>query len=144
MSRYTITINGTERVVDVQETGPNNYSVNVDPTAAAAVAAAPAPAAAVAAAPVAAAPVAAAPAPAAAGPVGHAGKAGSVKAPMPGTIDSITVSVGDQIKKGDTVVVLEAMKMKNDLRSDIDGTVASINVSAGQQVKFGETLVTFE
>ena len=65
-----------------------------------------------------------------------------MKAPMPGTIDSVNVKVGDQVSAGDTLLVLEAMKMKNDLRSQIAGTVESVLVGPGQQVKINEVLVT--
>jgi len=140
MTRYIINLNNSSHVVDVTKTGADEYSVAVDPTGAPApapVAAAPAPAAA--------APKPAAPAPRPAPkPAAPAGKGPKLTAPMPGTIDTIAVSVGSAVKKGDTVLVLEAMKMKNDLKSDVDGTVASILVAPGQQVKFGEALVTFE
>jgi len=143
MTRYIINLNNTSHVVDVTKTGADEYSVAVDPTG-------PAPAPVVVAAPAAAAPKPAAPAarpaaPAAPKPAAAAaGKGPKFTAPMPGTIDSIAVSVGSAVKKGDTILVLEAMKMKNDLKSDVDGTIASINVAAGQQVKFGEVLATFE
>lgn len=134
MSRYTITINGTARVVDVESTGPGQFSVMVDPTGPAATpVSAPKPAAAPASKPAAAAPA----------PASVAAAGGVLKAPMPGTIDSINVAVGDQVAVGDTLVVLEAMKMKNDLRSQIAGTVDSVLVAPGQQVKISEVLITF-
>ena len=68
----------------------------------------------------------------------------SMSAPMPGVILEIKVAPGDQVNKGDVVMVLEAMKMKNELKASKDGVVAEIYVAAGQQVKFGETLVRFE
>lgn len=154
MSRYIINVNNTQHVVDVEKTGTDEYSVQIGAQGAAPAAVAAAPAhvapAHVAAAP---APVAAAPAPVAAAPAAVAaapapavvaGKGAKVKAPMPGVIDSITVKVGDSVVKGDTVMVLEAMKMKNDLKADVAGTVAAILVSPGQQVKFGEPLLSFE
>ncbi|MDR0836663.1 MAG: biotin/lipoyl-binding protein [Propionibacteriaceae bacterium] len=142
MPRFTITVNNTTHVVDVEKTGTDEYAVTVDGTPAAAAAAAPAPKAAGAApAPAAAAPAAEA-APAA--PKVVAGPGAKVTAPMPGTIDSITVKAGDKLVKGDTVLVLEAMKMKNEIKSEVAGTVAAVLVSAGQQVKFGEALISFE
>ena len=81
-----------------------------------------------------AAPVAAAPAPVAG--------ANAVKAPMPGTIMKINVAVGDTVKKGDVICVLEAMKMENDIVSPVDGTIASVNVSKGASVKTDEVVAT--
>lgn len=94
---------------------------------------------------------AAAPARAASAPVGPAAvPAGSgggrdkLTAPMPGVILTIDAPVGTAVRRGDTVMVLEAMKMKNELKAPRDGTVAEVYVAAGQQVKYGETLVRFE
>lgn len=97
------------------------------------------------AAPVAAAPVAApkaAPAPAAA-PAPKAAPAGAnaVTAPLPGTITQILVKVGQQVKAGDTVVMMEAMKMENSITAEFDGTVKAILVQQGAQVQSGEALV---
>ena len=97
------------------------------------------------AAPVAAAPVAApkaAPAPAAA-PAPKAAPAGAnaVTAPLPGTITQILVKVGQQVKAGDTVVMMEAMKMENSITAEYDGTVKAILVQQGAQVQSGEALV---
>ena len=89
----------------------------------------------------AAAPVAAAaPAPAAA----PAGVQGSVKveSPMPGKILAVKKSVGDTVKSGDVILILEAMKMENEIVAPQDGTVASINVSVGDSVESGATLAT--
>ncbi len=87
----------------------------------------------------AAAPVAA-PAPAAA----PAGAQGSVKveSPMPGKILAVKKSVGDTVKSGDVILILEAMKMENEIVAPQDGTVASINVSVGDSVESGATLAT--
>ena len=63
---------------------------------------------------------------------------------MPGVIDSLVANVGDTVNKGDTVLILEAMKMKNEIRSEVTGKIASFLVAPGQQVKFGEDLVSFE
>jgi biotin carboxyl carrier protein len=63
---------------------------------------------------------------------------------MPGEILSVDVAVGASVSRGQSLMVLEAMKMKNELKAPRDGVVAEIYVSAGQSVKFGETLVRFE
>ena len=83
---------------------------------------------------------AAAPAPAAA----PAGAQGSVKveSPMPGKILAVKKSVGDTVKSGDVILILEAMKMENEIVAPQDGTVASINVSVGDSVESGATLAT--
>ena len=100
---------------------------------------APAPAAApVAAAPVAAAP-AAAPAPAPAAASLAAGEV--VKSPMPGNILKINVSSGQKVKEGDVLIVLEAMKMENEIVAPKAGTVAQIAVSKGQVVETGTPLI---
>ncbi|MBE6695709.1 MAG: biotin/lipoyl-binding protein, partial [Ruminococcaceae bacterium] len=62
--------------------------------------------------------------------------------PMPGTILDIKVSVGQAVKKGDVLCVLEAMKMENDIPAPADGTVAAIKVSKGASVQAGEALVS--
>lgn len=68
----------------------------------------------------------------------------TVKAPLPGTVLSIEVKVGDTVKSSDTVLVLEAMKMENAIHAGRDGKVAAINVSASQAVQEGEVLITLE
>ena len=65
-----------------------------------------------------------------------------VVAPLPGTINDIKVKVGDTVNAGDTVVVLEAMKMQNNIEAETTGTIASINVNKGDAVMEGDTLVT--
>ena len=67
-----------------------------------------------------------------------------VKAPLPGTITAIKVKVGDTVKEGDTVVVLEAMKMENNLEAHCDGKVAAIEVAVGDAVKENSVLLTIE
>ena len=62
--------------------------------------------------------------------------------PMPGTIISVNVSVGQQVKLGDEVVVLEAMKMENEIKAPKDGTITSVNVNKGDAVESGTLLVT--
>ena len=118
MKNYRITVNGTSYDVSVEE-----LSGGAAPVAA---------------------PVAAAPAAAPAAPAPAAGGAGSVKvsSPMPGKILAVKANVGDSVKKGQVIVVLEAMKMENDIVAPQDGTVASINVTAGQSVESGAVLAT--
>ena len=79
---------------------------------------------------------------AAAKPAQQAGSGQKVLAPLPGTITEIRVKVGDTVKEGDTVVVLEAMKMQNNIQSDWAGTVTSVLVNQGETVMEGATLVT--
>lgn len=81
------------------------------------------------------------PAPAAAP---KAAAAGSVKitAPMPGKILDVKISVGQAVKKGDVVMILEAMKMENEIVAPQDGTVASVQAAAGSAVEAGDTLAS--
>ena len=118
MKNYTITVNG------------NGYDVTVEEGAAGAATSAPK-----AAAPKAAAPKAA--------PKAAAGQ-GSVKvnSPMPGKILSVKASVGQAVKKGEVLMILEAMKMENEVVAPEDGTVASIDVAAGDSVEAGVVLAT--
>ena len=124
MKTYNITVNGVTYTVSVEE---------VNGAAAPAVVA-PAPAAAPA-------PVAA-PKPTAAPKKSGAAGAISVKAPMPGNIIKVNAKVGDSVKKGDVLIVLEAMKMENDICAPEDGTVASIEVAQGATVETDALLVT--
>ena len=127
--RYKVTLNNKVYEVEVEETS----AMLVDEYEALA----PAPAAPVAAAP---APVAAAAAPAAA-PAPVASAAGEqVTAPMPGTILKVNVTQGAAVKKGDILVVLEAMKMENEILAPKDGTVAQIAVAKGNTVDTGALL----
>ena len=130
MKQYTITVNGVAYDVTVEEVG----AISTIPVApAAAFAPAPAPAATATAAPV-------APAPAPAAP--KAAGAVKVNSPMPGTILKINVTVGQAVKSGDSLCVLEAMKMENDIPAPSDGTVASIEVTKGATVQSGDILIT--
>lgn len=61
---------------------------------------------------------------------------------MPGTINDVRVKVGDSVKKGQVLVILEAMKMENEIMAGCDGTVTSVNVSKGASVSVGDALVT--
>ena len=127
MKKYNITVNGTSYEVVVEE-------VSSDGAYTAPVAAPAAPVAAPKAAPAAKKPAA----PAASGAKGSV----SITAPMPGTILDVKVSVGQSVKKGETVCVLEAMKMENDIPASQDGVVASINVQKGSSVGANDVLVT--
>ena len=144
MKEYKYKINGTEYNVSVEELEGNkanvtvngkSYEVELDKPAkpvvtkpiarpAAAPAAAPAPA-----------PVAAPKAAPTAGGVG-------IKAPLPGVILDIKVKVGDTIAKGQTVAILEAMKMENNINADREGQVVSINVEKGQSIAEGTDIIT--
>lgn len=98
--------------------------------------------------PASAAPAAAAASAPAAKPAASAGGSSAgkyaVKAPLPGTINDIKVSVGQEVKKGQTVVILEAMKMENNIDTERDGKVAEVRVQKGDAVMEGAVLVTIE
>ena len=68
----------------------------------------------------------------------------AVKAPLPGTVNDIKVTVGQAVKKGQTVVVLEAMKMENNIDAERDGKIAEVRVAKGDTVMEGAVLVTIE
>ncbi len=70
--------------------------------------------------------------------------AGTIKSPLPGVILNVKVNVGDAVKKGDTIIILEAMKMENAIKADRDGKIAAINVKQGESVLEGAALVTIE
>ena len=126
MKAFNITVNGQVYEVQVEEVG------GAAPVAAPKVAAAPvaAPAAA---------PKAAAPAPKAAAPV--AAGAATITSPMPGKILEVKVKAGDAVKRGDVVLILEAMKMQNEIMAPADGKIADVRVSAGQAVATGDVMV---
>ncbi len=134
MKKYNINVNGKMYQVEVEEVG--GFS---------APSFAPAPAAQAAPAPAAPAPVAqpapsapaAAPAPASSAPV-----AGAMSAPMPGTILDIKVTEGQAVKAGDILVILEAMKMENEIVAPSDGKIVKIHTSKGAAVSTGDALVT--
>lgn len=141
MKEYKYKINGNEYNVAVEELEGNKASVTVNGKTYQVELDRPAkpvvtkPVARPAAAP-AAAPVAAAPAPRPA-----AGGAG-IKAPLPGVILDIKVKVGDTVTKGQTVAILEAMKMENNINADRDGKVVAINVEKGQSIAEGTDIIT--
>ena len=114
MKKYRVTVNGTVYEIELEEL----------------IGTAPAPAAA----------APAAPAPAAAAPEGGE----QVTAPMPGTILSINVAAGDTVKRGQVLMILEAMKMENEIMCPCDGTVASINTSKGSAVESGTLLCVIQ
>ena len=116
-----VTVNGTEYTVEWEKPVEEKPVVKVQP--AAKPAAVPA----------------AAPAPAAAPVSGNA-----IKTPLPGVIIDVKVNVGDTVKKGDTVVVLEAMKMENNINADRDGKVVAIQVAKGDTVADGAALIVLE
>ena len=120
MKNYTITVNGNVYDVTVEE--------GTGSTAGAAKAATPK----------AAAPKAA---PKAAAPAGAQG-AVKVNAPMPGKILSVKASAGQAVKKGDAVIIIEAMKMETPVKAPQDGTVATVDVAKGESVDSGKVLVT--
>ena len=126
MKAYTITVNGTAYEVEVEEKGG---AVAAAPRAAAPAprAAAPAPKA------------APAPAPApAAKPV--AAGAATVTAPMPGKVLEVKCKAGDAVKSGQVLLILEAMKMQNEIMAPADGTIADVRVSAGSTSSRGGSL----
>ncbi len=125
MKNYTITVNGNVYNVTVEE----GTTAGVVQAPVAAPKAAPA------------APKAAPAAPKAAAPAGAQGSV-VVTAPMPGKILAVKANAGQAVKKGDVIMVLEAMKMENDIVAPQDGTVASINAAAGDAVEAGATLAT--
>lgn len=93
-------------------------------------------------------PVATAPAPAPTTPVVKpattpTGKSG-VKSPLPGVILEVKVKVGDEVKKGQVIMILEAMKMENNINADKDGKIAAVNVNKGDSVLEGTDLVIIE
>lgn len=127
--KYTATLNGKQYEVELERID----AYEPMPRYGEAPAAAPAPVAAPAA------PAAPAPAPAPAAP---AAGATTVEAPMPGKILNIKVSAGQAVKFGETVIVMEAMKMETEIVAPADGTVAQILVKAGDAVDTGAALVT--
>ena len=82
-----------------------------------------------------------APAAPAAEPAAPAGKGTAVQSPLPGVILDIKVAVGDQVKAGQTVAILEAMKMENNINAECDGVITAIKVSKGDNILEGSDIV---
>ena len=119
MKKYRVTVNGTAYEIELEEL------TGAAPAAApAAATAAPAPA----------------PAPAAAAPAGGE----QVTSPMPGTILSVNVAAGDAVKRGQVLMILEAMKMENEIMCPCDGKVVSVNTSKGSSVESGTLLCVIQ
>lgn len=126
MKKYNIVVNGTTYQVEVDEVGGASApSVSAAPAAPAPTAAAPAPAPA---------------APSAAPAVG----AQVISSPMPGTVLDVRVSPGQAVKSGDILIILEAMKMENEIMAPSDGTVDTVPVVKGASVNSGDVLVTLK
>lgn len=132
--KYNVTLNGKIYEVDVTESDAVVTGVTQVPVAVAAPAVAP-----VTVAPVAA-PEAPAEAPAAPAVAPVSADGTQVKAPMPGTILAVKKNVGEAVKAGDVIVVLEAMKMENDIVAPCDGTVKSINAPKGSTVNTDDVI----
>jgi len=137
--KYRVTVDGTSYTVEVEELGAGA------PLAVAPVISAPAPAAPVVSAPVVPAPAAPAPAeptaPAAAAPVPVAAGTYTIDSPMPGKILDVKVAVGDSVNSGDLVVMLEAMKMENEIVAAVSGKVTQIRVKSGDSVNTGDVMI---
>ena len=118
MKKYNVTVNGTAYEITLEVADAAEIKATAP---AAAPAAAPAPAA-------------------AAAPTAAPANGETVTAPMPGTILAVNVQNGAAVKKGDVLMVLEAMKMENEIVAPADGTVASVNVTKGASVETGAVL----
>lgn len=127
MRKFNVTVNGQAYEVEVEEVGGVQTAAPVR-----------------AAAPVAAAPAAAAPKAAAPKATVPAGAGDPIKAPMPGNILDVKAKVGDKVKNGDAIVILEAMKMENPIPAPRDGTITSITVTKGATVEAGQVLATIQ
>ena len=129
---YEVTVNTVEGdVADVTVNGtPYKVEMENAPAAASAVQTAPA------------VPVKQTVAPVQAVPAPAAGAGKSLTSPLPGVIVSVNVNVGDVVKAGQTVAVLEAMKMENDIQAECDGTVTAVKVAKGDSVLEGAVIVT--
>lgn len=79
-----------------------------------------------------------------AAPAHSSGAAETISAPMPGTIVSVNVKVGDSFKRGQVLLVLEAMKMENEILAPRDGRVVNLNTQKGSNVNSGDILIAFE
>jgi len=124
LRKFRIGINGKEYIVEMEELTASP-STGFVPTAAPAAPAAPAPA----------------PAPAAPAPVSSAGGT-VIESPMPGTILDIKVNVGDKVEVDQCLVILEAMKMENEIVAPKAGTIAAIHTSKGTAIDVGGAIIT--
>lgn len=122
MKKYRVNVNGTNYEIELELVDENEIKSSVTSAPAAA--------------PVA--PAASTPAPAPAAPAPAGGE--KIESPMPGTILSVNVAAGDSITKGQVLMILEAMKMENEIMSPIDGKVISVNTSKGATVEAGTLL----
>jgi len=122
VKKYRVTVNGQSYDVGVEDAGTASSAPAPAPVVAAVAPSAPAQA----------------PAPAASAP---AASAGTIKAPMPGTVLSIKVAAGQSVKRGAVLLILEAMKMENEITAPSDGTVVAIRVQAGSTVNTGDPMV---
>lgn len=122
----SVTVNGTAYQVELEEAPAAPVQAPVAAPAASAPAQSPAPA----------------PAAAPAAPAAAAGSGKAVTSPLPGVIIAVKVNVGDKVKAGQEVAVLEAMKMENSIEATQDGTVTAINVAKGDSVLEGAPIVT--
>lgn len=127
MKKFRVLVNGSEYNVEIEEISDGAQST---PAAASPIASAPRPAT----------PAPAQPTKPAAAPQTTT-PGGAIVAPMPGTILSVEVEVGTAVTKGQTLLVLEAMKMENEIQAPADGTVQELNVSQGLSVNAGDTLI---
>jgi biotin carboxyl carrier protein len=136
MRKFIIKVNGSPYEVEVEEvfgaTAPISHASPVAAPAAAPIASTPAS--------VPAAPKAAAPA-AASAPAVDSVEGTKIPAPMPGTILDVRVSKGDNVKKGDVMLILEAMKMENEIIAPLDGTIAAINVNKGDSINANQVMI---
>jgi len=133
--RAAVTVNGKSYVVEIGRGGaPASSQQNIQRPAAPPPVAPPPP-------PPPPPPVAAAPPPAASK---SAGGPKTIKSPLPGNIFKVPVQIGQPVKRGETLVIIESMKMENDIMTDRDGTVKAIHVQPGQSVLQGDALVDLE
>lgn len=138
MKKFNVTVNGKTYAVEVEEVGGVQGGFTYQPVQQAApVQPASAPAA-----PVAPAPQPAAPAPAPAPKAPSSVEGETISAPMPGTILDIKVKEGQSVKAGDILVILEAMKMENEIVSPKDGVINGIHTSKSSTVSSGDPLIT--
>ena len=117
MRKFLVNVNGTSYEVEVEEIKGGAPALNS--------------------------PKPAAPAPAPV-PENRGGAAETISAPMPGTIVGVNVKVGDNFKRGQVLLVLEAMKMENEILAPRDGRILNITVQKGSTVNSGDVLIAFE